>query len=196
MPSTRSPSSRTSHLYTAGATHPVNSVPRRSWHQQLIQRVITRLNRVIYPAVVGYWHVRQPNSRGVVVLLLHHGKVLLVRHSYSARRWTLPGGSLKRGETPERAARREVREEVGITLQEVRNHGPRRSIAQGRRDTTWLLSAVLAADRVQLASWEIQAVRWVSVEQALTSGWAATHNLANYFYVAREQLVGSVDTGG
>lgn len=43
------------------------------------------------------------------------GQVLLVQLSYRSR-WGVPGGLLKRGEAPEVAARREVREEVGLDI--------------------------------------------------------------------------------
>ena len=43
------------------------------------------------------------------------GAVLLVRQSYR-KSWGVPGGLLKRGETPEDAARREVYEEVGLRI--------------------------------------------------------------------------------
>lgn len=48
------------------------------------------------------------------------GKLLMVRHSYGPSGWLLPGGGMKRGETPEDAARREIREEVGCALEGVR----------------------------------------------------------------------------
>ncbi|MFP5254496.1 MAG: NUDIX hydrolase [Acidimicrobiia bacterium] len=43
------------------------------------------------------------------------GALLLVRLSYR-QRWGVPGGLLKRGETPEDAVRREIREEVGLDV--------------------------------------------------------------------------------
>ena len=46
------------------------------------------------------------------------GALLLVRQSYR-RRWGVPGGLLKRGETPHDAARREVLEEVGLDVELV-----------------------------------------------------------------------------
>ena len=44
------------------------------------------------------------------------GAMLLVRLSYRMR-WGVPGGLLKRGEEPADAARREVREEVGVEIE-------------------------------------------------------------------------------
>jgi ADP-ribose pyrophosphatase YjhB (NUDIX family) len=47
---------------------------------------------------------------GVSIILRNDaGEVLLVRHSYAGRRWTLPGGGVHRGEPPEQTARREMR---------------------------------------------------------------------------------------
>jgi 8-oxo-dGTP pyrophosphatase MutT (NUDIX family) len=46
------------------------------------------------------------------------GKVLLIRQSYRNRNhWGLPGGLLRRHESPEDAAIREIAEEVGLTIE-------------------------------------------------------------------------------
>ena len=44
------------------------------------------------------------------------GALLLVRQSYR-NRWGVPGGLLKKGETPDVAARREVLEEIGLEIE-------------------------------------------------------------------------------
>lgn len=54
----------------------------------------------------------------VCVIERADGRILLVRLAYR-RRWGMPGGLLKRGETPAEAARREVREEVGFEVELV-----------------------------------------------------------------------------
>ena len=54
-----------------------------------------------------------------VVVCDFDGAILLARHSYGPKVWSLPGGGIGAGEEPEAAARREVREEVGITLSQV-----------------------------------------------------------------------------
>jgi len=51
-----------------------------------------------------------------VVVTDLEGRLLLVRHSYGPSAWALPGGGMRKGEAAEAAARREVIEEVGCTL--------------------------------------------------------------------------------
>ena len=45
------------------------------------------------------------------------GQLLIVKENYGKRRWSLPGGMIERGETPEAAALRETWEETGVTAQ-------------------------------------------------------------------------------
>jgi ADP-ribose pyrophosphatase YjhB (NUDIX family) len=49
------------------------------------------------------------------------GRVLLLRHVFrGGSGWGIPGGFIEKGEQPEEAVRRELREEVGLELAEVR----------------------------------------------------------------------------
>ncbi|HEU0130210.1 MAG TPA: NUDIX domain-containing protein [Mycobacteriales bacterium] len=47
------------------------------------------------------------------------GRLLLVRRAHEPARglWSIPGGRIEPGETPERAAAREVREETGLDVE-------------------------------------------------------------------------------
>ena len=47
------------------------------------------------------------------------GAVLLVRQAVGQKLWTLPGGKVKRTESLERALRREVREETGLSVSAI-----------------------------------------------------------------------------
>ena len=52
---------------------------------------------------------------GAVCVMEHEGEFLVLWQPHR-RGWTLPGGLLGKGETPEDAVRREVREEVGLDI--------------------------------------------------------------------------------
>ena len=68
-----------------------------------------------------WWRWRKPRIAGCRVIALDpKGYVLLVRHSYGTRRWTLPGGGLRRGEDPLTAAARELLEETACRLDDPR----------------------------------------------------------------------------
>jgi 8-oxo-dGTP diphosphatase len=55
----------------------------------------------------------------VHALTFREGKMLLVRraHPPSAKRWSIPGGVIKLGETLHEAAQRELREECGVEIE-------------------------------------------------------------------------------
>lgn len=63
----------------------------------------------------GFVHYHNPVPAAGVVLS-HDGDVLLVKRRYAPRAgaWCLPAGFMEYGETPERCAVRELREETGL----------------------------------------------------------------------------------
>jgi len=71
--------------------------------------------RLAYLGLRAWWLVRRPATHGAGVALWHRGKILLIRTSYRDC-YSLPGGFARRGEPSEQAARRELREEVGLDL--------------------------------------------------------------------------------
>src|SRR5215472_3543279 len=64
--------------------------------------------RLGFPLARAWWRLTRPRHAGVAVAVYVGDALLLVRPSYRAG-WHFPGGGVRRGETPEVAARRELR---------------------------------------------------------------------------------------
>jgi 8-oxo-dGTP pyrophosphatase MutT (NUDIX family) len=63
---------------------------------------------------MSIWFFTRPRAFGAHAVALDElGQVVLVKHTYS-RGWRLPGGGVKRGESPEGTILRELREEIGL----------------------------------------------------------------------------------
>ena len=73
------------------------------------------------------------------------GDVLLLKHSYGPAVWALPGGGLARGEDPEAAARREVREELGLTLSRITAIATLEEVLSGSLHTAHVFAGICDA---------------------------------------------------
>jgi len=62
-----------------------------------------------------WWGVTGRSADGALVALWCKDELLIIQESYREQ-WSLPGGGIRADETPQAAAIREVKEEVGITL--------------------------------------------------------------------------------
>jgi len=77
---------------------------------RIYRRLPTRARRAVVRRVAPQFTVG-----ALCVIERDDGHLLLIRQSYR-NHWGLPGGLLKKHEAPEDAARREISEEVGLTV--------------------------------------------------------------------------------
>lgn len=103
--------------------------------------------------------------RAASIALFHDTAVLLIRRAFapSAGFWTLPGGRLESGETPEICIRREIDEELGLVLGKlvfVQTH--RVSGFELNVFTTHLHDQIVLRPNAEIADW-----RWHQVETPL-----------------------------
>jgi 8-oxo-dGTP pyrophosphatase MutT (NUDIX family) len=82
----------------------------------MINALIRTVYRVAHWGLRLLWFIRRPETTGALVAVWHHGRVLLVKNSYRPQ-LTLPGGYIRPREDRRTAAARELREEVGISVQ-------------------------------------------------------------------------------
>lgn len=92
------------------------------------------------------------------------GSLLLVRQSYRSG-WGVPGGLLQRGERPEEAARREVREEVGLEVQLLGEAAVVVDPTPQRIDLVYRARPVDPTQEPAPVSPEITEVRWWSPQE-------------------------------
>ena len=118
------------------------------------------LIKCIYPILRLYWFLVRPHTFGVQCVIRHEDAILLIRNTYGRQRWTFPGGSMARGETPEDAIRREVLEEVGLHLQHLGRIGVFESTADYKRDHIVVFAAASQTRQLTIDVAEILEARW------------------------------------
>jgi 8-oxo-dGTP diphosphatase len=116
--------------------------------------------RGAYLGLRVYWFLRRPEVRGVKCVITDGDRVLLVRHTYGSRSWDLPGGSIKRGEEPADAARREMHEELGVSIDNWRPLGMMSLSIDHRRDRLHCFQAELRAPRIEIDRGELADAGW------------------------------------
>lgn len=115
------------------------------------------------------------------VVISESGEFLLVRpHGYRDGEWTLAGGGVEDGETPHQAMRREIAEELGVTLEEdlealpVTNrfiyeptYKASRNLDHDGQDAAMFLVRLRSETSLRVQTEEIADVRWFSLKDAL-----------------------------
>lgn len=97
--------------------------------------MITKVFNLLQSLRKWYWRTFNIKTYGARVILLKNNKVFLVRHRYG-NIWVFPGGGIKKGESPQNVARREVFEETGMIVNSFsRKLGVYKNNLEGKNDT-------------------------------------------------------------
>jgi 8-oxo-dGTP pyrophosphatase MutT (NUDIX family) len=124
-------------------------------------KLIRAFIRFSFPFVKLYWFLFRPQASGAVCLIECDGKFLLVKQAYIKNaQWTIPGGGIKKGETPEAGVHQEVFEEVGITLGDVQKLGEYVSTHEYKTDTVHCFYSSVSNPAVKLDPVEISEAQW------------------------------------
>ena len=85
----------------------------------MVTKSYARLGKLAHGAATPLLRVYMRGKRRVrMVVVNERGELLLVRSWFGHQRWSLPGGGMRRGESPKVAAVRETFEETGVMLDE------------------------------------------------------------------------------
>lgn len=113
--------------------------------------------------------MKTEKSCGAVVLRKNQGRlqVLLIKH-VNGGHWAFPKGHVERGETEERTALREIKEETGLTVMLDTNYrktvtySPKKDVV---KDVVYFVAVAKDGQRTAQES-EISRIRWTDADRA------------------------------
>jgi ADP-ribose pyrophosphatase YjhB (NUDIX family) len=114
---------------------------------------------------LGVW-LAEPRFTVTVgaVVLDGRGRVLLLKHVFrKGSGWGIPGGFIEKGEQPEEAIRRELREEAGLEVGEARVVTAR-TLRRPRQIEILFLARASRGANARVASTEISHVEWFATD--------------------------------
>jgi 8-oxo-dGTP diphosphatase len=119
------------------------------------------------PKVLKRWTVRLSHPRFAVtagaVVTDKRGRVLLLKHRFRpGSGWGMPGGFMEAGEQPEAALRRELREEIGLEIEQ-----PKLVLVRAfkKPKQVEIVFSCQAAGDTDEPNFEIQRVAWFRLEE-------------------------------
>jgi NAD+ diphosphatase len=111
-----------------------------------------------------FTHTRFTVTAGAVIFN-DQKQVLLLKHRFRAGSgWGLPGGFLERGEQPIEALRRELREEIGLELEDVEIFASRSFEKPKQIEILFRARGNVSEANVKSLTMEVERAEWFSIE--------------------------------
>jgi ADP-ribose pyrophosphatase YjhB (NUDIX family) len=131
----------------------MRTLPQRKAIMNLKYELIFRLKKV-------YWFVFRPQTTGVKCAIVNNGQILMIKRKFGSSQWVFPGGAVKLGEAKDVAIRREIEEDLGIELNDVRYLGSFTQNVHHRRETMHCFTAAVLSRSVSVDDEKIKSVNW------------------------------------
>ncbi len=124
--------------------------------------------KLTFPLYQLYWKFFNPKTSGARALIIHDNQILLGKN-LNRKYWSLPGGKIDRGETPEQCVLRELKEELDLDNLTVDFQlGIYHSRREGKRDTIYIF-VIFVKNLIFNKQWELEDAGWFPLD-ALPKG--------------------------
>lgn len=132
---------------------------------KFFKKLVRFFGPLLYRLYFLYWYVFKPKTRGAKIILTHNREVILIKHTYKHDAYSLPGGGIKKKEQPEEAVVREVKEELGISIERPVYLGSFLSSGEHKKDTVFAYTAGLKSkEGIHIDNVEIDEVKWFTLD--------------------------------
>lgn len=129
-----------------------------------LRKTGNKMKRIFYKLIVRlrklYWFMFRPKTTGVKVVVECKGDILMIKNSYGKNAWTFPGGAVRKNESLEDAGKREVMEEAGIKVSELKKIGEIFNTFEHKRDTIHLYIGKTQERTIKIDPNEILEAKW------------------------------------
>ena len=137
-------------------------MPRKG---SMVGEMFSSFGRAIFRGVAYVmslvFRIGSKKDRVRVIVYRDDGDILLVRSRFSRQEWALPGGGVKHNESYEQAAVREILEEIGLKIHNLRYLGKANSHESYAKFSVRVFVAH-ASDYDIKCNFEIMEARWFS----------------------------------
>ena len=135
---------------------------------RVLQKLIAKVWRAL-PTQMRFWTLRATQTRFTVtaaaLIFNDAGQILLLKHHFRpGSGWGIPGGFIEFGEQPEQALRRELREEIGLEVNQLEIFTARSFKKPCQVEIVFRVRTNTRVAQLKLRTIEVERAEWFSVK--------------------------------